>query len=57
MAPSLVEKAGDLMVASRQQERQGMHCGHDGAEAVSALRTLWLNGEWAQYWKPCQEAA
>jgi hypothetical protein len=42
VASSLVEKAGDLVVAKRQTKRQGMHWGHDGSEAVSAPRTLWL---------------
>ena len=57
VASSLVEKAGDLVVAKRQKKRQGMHWGHDGSEAVSGLRTLWLNDEWDEYWKPSQEAA
>ena len=57
VASSLVEKAGDLVVAKRQKKRQGMHWGHDGSEAVSALRTLWLNDEWEAYWKPSQRAA
>jgi hypothetical protein len=57
VASSLVEKAGDLVVAKRQKKRQGMHWSHHGSEAVSALRTLWLNGEWDQHWKPCQKAA
>lgn len=57
VASSLVEKAGDVVVAKRQKKRQGMHWGHDGSEAVSALRTLWLNNEWDEYWKPSQEAA
>jgi len=57
VASSLVEKAGDLVVAKRQKKRQGMHWGHDGSEAVSALRTLWLNDEWEAYWKPSQSAA
>jgi RNase P subunit RPR2 len=38
MVPSsLVEKAGDLVVAKRQKKRQGMHWSHRGSEAVSAL--------------------
>ncbi len=57
VASSLVEKAGDLVVAKRQKKRQGMHWSHHGSEAVSALRTLWLNGEWEQHWKPSQKAA
>ena len=57
VASSLVEKAGDLVVAKRQKKRQGMHWGHDGSEAVSALRTLWLNDEWEEYWKPSHRAA
>ena len=57
VASSLVEKAGDLVVAKRQKKRQGMHWSHHGSEAVSALRTLCLNGEWDQHWKPSQKAA
>ena len=57
VASSLVEKAGDLVVAKRQKKRQGMHWSHHGSEAVSALRTLWLNGEWDQHWKPSQRVA
>ena len=57
VASSLVEKAGDLVVAKRQKKRQRMHWSHHGAEAVSALRTLWLNGEWDQHWKPSQRTA
>jgi hypothetical protein len=57
VASSLVEKAGDIVVAKRQKKRQGMHWSHHGSEAVSALRTLWLNGEWDQHWKPSQRAA
>jgi len=57
VASSLVEKAGDIVVAKRQKKRQGMHWSHHGSEAVSALRTLWLNGEWDQHWKPSQKRA
>ena len=57
VASSLVEKAGDLVVAKRQKKRQGMHWGRDGSEAVSALRTLWLNDDWEEYWKPSHRAA
>ena len=57
VASSLVEKAGDIVVAKRQKKRQGMHWSHHGSEAVSALRTLWLNGEWDQHWKPSQREA
>ena len=52
VASSLVEKAADVVIAKRQKKRQGMHWCHRGAEAVSALRTLWLNGEdWGSYWE------
>ena len=57
VSSSLVEKAGDLVVAKRQKKRQGMHWGRDGSEAVSALRTLWLNDDWEEYWKPSHRAA
>jgi hypothetical protein len=51
VASSLVEKTGDVMVAKRQKKRQGMRWGHDGSEAVSALRTLWLDDDWEAYCK------
>lgn len=40
VASSLVEQAGNLVVAKRQKEPQGMHWSHHGSEAVSALCTL-----------------
>jgi len=57
VASSLVEKAGDLAIAKRQKKRQGMHWSHLGADAVSALRTVWLNGDWNAYWDPKHRAA
>lgn len=57
VASSLVEKAGDLVIAKRQKKHQGMHWGHLGADAVSALRTLWLNGDWQNHWGACPQAA
>jgi hypothetical protein len=50
ISSSLVEKAADVVIAKRQKKHQGMHWCHRGAEGVSALRTLWLNGEWEGYW-------
>jgi len=46
----LVEKAVDLVVSKRQKKSQGMHWSQVGADNVSALRTLWLNGDWKGYW-------
>lgn len=49
VASSLVEKAAE--VAKRQKKKQGMHWSKPGADNVSALRTLWLNGDWEEYWR------
>ena len=46
------EKACDVLIAKRQKKGQGMHWGTPGADAVAALRTLFFNGEWEDYWKP-----
>ena len=46
-----MEKANDLVVARRQNGR-GMHWSGETSEALAALSTLMLNGEWEQYWQP-----
>jgi hypothetical protein len=51
VASSLVEKAVDLLVAKRQKKKQGMHWSKMGADGICALRTLWLNGDWGEYWR------
>jgi len=51
IASSLVENAGNLVVAKRQKKHQGMHWSHNGADRLCALRTLWLNEEWEEYWE------
>jgi hypothetical protein len=53
----LVEKAVDLVVSKRQKKSQGMHWSQVGADNVSALRTLWLNGDWKGYWWERREKA
>jgi hypothetical protein len=50
IASTLVESAANLVVAKRQK-KQGMHWSRSGADALCALRTLWLNEEWEDYWK------
>ena len=50
IASTLVENAANLAVAKRHKKRQGMHWSIQGADALSALRTLWLNGDWESYW-------
>jgi hypothetical protein len=57
VASSLVEKAADLVVAKRQKKQQSMHWTRIGADRLSALRTLWLNGDWEEYWKERREKA
>jgi hypothetical protein len=47
----LVEGAANLVVAKRQKKKNGMHWSHSGADALCALRTLWLNEEWEDYWR------
>jgi hypothetical protein len=51
IASTLVENAANLVVAKRQKKHQGMHWSRSGADALCALRTLWLNGEWEDYWQ------
>jgi len=46
IASTLVEGAANLVVSKRQKKKQGMHWSRSGADALCALRTLWLNGEW-----------
>jgi hypothetical protein len=55
VASSLAEKAADLVVAKRQKKHQGMHWSRMGADNLSALRTLWLNGDWEEYWRERRE--
>jgi hypothetical protein len=57
IASSLVEKAADLVVAKRQKKKQGMHWTRMGADNLCALRTLWLNGDWEDYWRRRREKA
>jgi len=57
VASSLVEKAVDLVVAKRQKKSQGMHWSRMGADNICALRTLWLNGDWKDYWCQRKEKA
>jgi hypothetical protein len=57
VASSLAEKAADLVVAKRQKKHQGMHWTRMGADNLSALRTLWLNGDWKEYWRERREKA
>lgn len=57
IASSLVEKAVDLVVAKRQKKKQGMHWSRMGADNICALRTLWLNGDWEEYWRERREKA
>jgi hypothetical protein len=57
VASSLVEKAVDLVVAKRQKKKQGMHWTRRGADNICALRTLWLNGDWEDYWQKRREKA
>jgi hypothetical protein len=45
-----VEKANDLLVAQRQKGR-GMHWSLETSDALTALRTLMLNGGWDRYWQ------
>ncbi len=55
VASSLVEKAVDLLVAKRQKKKQGMHWTKMGADDICALRTLWMNDTWADYWNQRRE--
>lgn len=57
VASSLVEKAADLVVAKRQKKKQSMQWTIKGADNLSALRTLWLNGDWEEYWRERREKA
>jgi len=58
IASTLVESAANIVVAKRQKKRQGMHWSRTGADNLSALRTLWLNDDWKDYWKHrCKKAA
>ena len=45
-----VEKANDLLVARRQKNR-GMQWSVATSDALTALRTLMLNGGWDRYWQ------
>ena len=50
IASTLVEGAANLVVAKRQKKRHGMRWSRSGADSLCALRTLWLNGDWEDYW-------
>lgn len=52
-----MEKAGDLVIAKRQKQNQGMHWSLCGSEAVSTVRTMWLGDEREERWHPSQQAA
>jgi len=45
-----VEKANDVIVA-RRMKRRGMHWSEESADALAALKTLWLNQGWDRYWE------
>jgi len=51
IASTLVEGAANLVVAKRQKKRHGMRWSRSGADSLCALRTLWLNGDWEDYWR------
>jgi len=51
IASTLVEGAANLVVAKRQKKKNGMHWSRSGADNLCALRTLWLNGDWEDYWE------
>jgi hypothetical protein len=55
VASSLVEKTVDLLVAKRQKKKQGMHWTKTGADGICALRTLWMNDRWSDYWSQRRE--
>jgi hypothetical protein len=57
VASSLAEKAADLVVAKRQKKKQSMHWSKIGADRLNALRTLWLNGDWEEYWQERRDNA
>ena len=57
VASSLAEKAADLVIAKRQKKKQSMHWSRVGADRLCALRTLWLNGDWEEYWRERREKA
>lgn len=58
IASTLVESAANIVVAKRQKKHQGMHWSRTGADNLSALRTLWLNEDWEDYWKHrCKKVA
>jgi len=44
------EKACDLLVSKRMKD-EGMHWSQKGADAICALRTISLNGEWDRYFR------
>jgi hypothetical protein len=51
IASTLVENAANLVVAKRQKKKHGMRWSRSGADSLCALRTLWLNGDWEDYWR------
>lgn len=50
IASTLVEGAANLVVAKRQKKKHGMRWSRSDADSLCALRTLWLNGDWEDYW-------
>jgi len=51
ISSALAEKACDVLIAKRQKKKQGMRWSATGADALAALRTLFLNEEWEDYWQ------
>jgi hypothetical protein len=56
IASTLVEGAANLVVAKRQKKKHGMRWSRSGADNLCALRTLWLNGDWEDYWRQRKSA-
>lgn len=46
-----VEKQVDLVINRRMKGKRGMRWTRNGADALAALRVLWLNGDWGDYWE------
>jgi hypothetical protein len=57
VASSLVDKAADIVVTKRQKKNQSMHWTKMGADRHSALGTLWLSGDWEDYWRERRQKA
>jgi hypothetical protein len=45
-----LEKLMELYTHFLSEGKQGMHWSRSGADALCALRTLWLNEGWEDYW-------